>query len=88
MNTLRLTIAALFLAPALAHAGADCVAHPKGSWMKKADLRAKLETAGYKIKKLKVDGNCYEMYGTHKDGRRFEIYMDTVSGKPVKTVTR
>lgn len=88
MNTLRLAIAALFLAPVLAHAGADCVAHPKGSWMKKADLRAKLETAGYKIKKLKVDGNCYEMYGTHKDGRRFEIYMDTVSGKPVKTVTR
>ena len=88
MTILRLTIAALFLAPALAHAGANCVAHPKANWMKKADLQATLKKAGYKIKKLKVDGNCYEMYGTHKDGRRFEIYMDTVSGKPVKTVTR
>lgn len=53
-----------------------------------SDLRSKLETQGYKIKKLKVDGHCYEMYGTHKDGRRFEIYMDTVTGKPVKTITK
>lgn len=53
--------------------------------MKKDDLRVALESAGYKIKKLKVDGNCYEMYGTSKDGKRLEIYMDTVTGKPVKT---
>lgn len=52
--------------------------------MKMSDLRAKLEAEGYKIKKLKVDGQCYEMYGT----RRFEIYMDTVTGKPVKTITK
>ena len=88
MTILRLTLAALFMAPALAHAGANCVAHPKANWMKKADLQATLVKAGYKIKKLKVDGNCYEMYGTNKSGQRFEIYMDTVSGKPVKTVTR
>lgn len=56
--------------------------------MKMSDLRAKLEAEGYKIKKLKVDGQCYEVYGTHKDGRRFEIYMDTVTGKPVKTITK
>ena len=88
MNILRLTIATLFLVPALAHAGADCVAHPKAKWMNMSDLRTKLEADGYKIKKLKIDGHCYEMYGTHKDGRRFEIYMDTVTGKPVKTITK
>lgn len=53
--------------------------------MKMEDLRARLVAEGYKIKKLKVDGNCYEMYGHDDKGKRVEIYMDTITGKPVKS---
>lgn len=77
-------LAAALLAPAFAHAAADCEAHPKEQWMKEADLKAALTDAGYKIKKFKVDGDCYEMYGWNSEGKRVEIYMDTVTGKPVK----
>ncbi|MBN8780188.1 MULTISPECIES: PepSY domain-containing protein [unclassified Thiobacillus] len=84
MTSLRFTLAALALVPVLAHAAADCEAHPKEQWMKEEDLKAALKDAGYTIKKFKVDGNCYEMYGHNEKGQRVEIYMDTVTGRPVK----
>ncbi|HEY1148261.1 MAG TPA: PepSY domain-containing protein [Pseudoduganella sp.] len=58
-------------------AGAKCEKHPKEEWMKEADAKAKLEAEGYKIRKFKVDGHCYEIYGHNKDGKKVEIYFDT-----------
>jgi hypothetical protein len=43
-----------------------------------------LEAQGYKIAKFKIDGNCYEIYGTNKDGKKVEIYFDTKSLDIVK----
>ncbi len=76
------TVAALFSIAALAlplgaHAGAKCETHPKAEWMKEGDAKAKLEADGYKIRKFKVDGQCYEIYGWNKDGKKVEIYFDT-----------
>lgn len=49
-------------------------------------VQAQLKEQGYKINKFKVTkGNCYEIYGFDKDGRKVEIYHDPVSGKAVKT---
>jgi hypothetical protein len=68
-----------------AFAKADCTAHPKSEWMKESDARAQLESQGYKIKKFKVDGNCYEIYGHNKDGKKVEIYYDTKTLAVVKS---
>lgn len=68
-----------------AFAGAQCTAHPKAQWLKEADFKKQLEGQGYQIKTFKVSGNCYEIYGKNKDGKKVEIYFDTVSGKPVKS---
>ena len=68
-----------------AFADAKCAAHPKGEWMKEADAKAKLEAAGYKIKKFKVDGQCYELYGHNKEGKKVEIYFDTKTLDIVKS---
>ena len=68
-----------------AFAKADCVAHPKSDWMKESDARAQLEGHGYKIKKFKVDGNCYEIYGHNKEGKKVEIYFDTKTLDVVKS---
>ena len=81
-------LAALSLAVALpgaAWAGANCKAHPKAEWMKESDARAQLEAQGYKIKKFKVDGNCYEIYGQNKEGKKVEIYYDTKTLAVVKS---
>ena len=68
-----------------AAAKADCKAYPKAEWMKPADARAKIEAQGYTIKKFKVDGNCYEIYGRNKDGKKVEIYYDAKTLEAVKS---
>ncbi len=76
-------LAALVAVPAFA--GAKCEKHPQNEWMPKEKLQAQLQQQGYTIKKFKVDGNCYEMYGHTRDGKKAEIYFDTKTGQPVKS---
>lgn len=88
---LALALGGAMAVPMTAWAKADCKANPKAEWMSEADAKAKIEAQGYKIKaqgykitKFKVDGNCYEIYGTNKDGKKVEIYFDTKSLEIVK----
>ncbi|HEX2649549.1 MAG TPA: PepSY domain-containing protein [Burkholderiales bacterium] len=76
------------LATTSALAAANCAKHPKNEWMSEADAKAKIEAQGYKIQKFKIDGNCYEIYGTDKDGKKVEIYFDTKTLDVVKSETR
>ena len=79
---LMLVTLAVFSAGAFA--GAKCQKHPKNEWMSEPDAKAKIEAQGYKIRKFKVDGNCYEIYGTNKDGKKAEVYFDTKTLAVVK----
>ena len=76
---IRIALAAVVVAalPTAASAGANCKANPKADWMTEADAKSKLVAQGYKIDKFKIDGNCYEIYGSNKDGKKVEIYFDT-----------
>ncbi len=86
MTTLIKSLAcALAAMPLLAFAGAKCPAHPKAEWLKPEEARAKIEAQGYKIKKFKVDGECYEIYGRNKDDKKVEIYFDTKTLDIVKS---
>lgn len=80
-----LAAAAVLLVPTLAMADAKCEAHPKSEWKTEAQARAKFEAEGYKIKKFKVAGNCYEIYGFTKEGKKAEIYFDTKTLAIVKS---
>lgn len=84
---MRSTLAAALLlaAPVLAFAKADCKAYPKEEWMKPDDAKAKIQAQGYTIRKFKVDGNCYEIYGKDKDGKKVEIYYDAKTLDVVKS---
>ncbi len=66
-------------------AKADCKAYPKAEWMKAEDAEAKIRAQGYAISKFKVDGNCYEIYGRNKEGKKVEIYFDAKTLEPVKS---
>ncbi|WP_244826593.1 PepSY domain-containing protein [Caballeronia sp. TF1N1] len=68
-----------------AFAKADCTAHPKSEWIKESDAKAQLEAQRYKIRKFKIDGNCYEIYGHDKNGKKVEIYYDTKTLAVVKS---
>ncbi len=69
--------------PALAKK--DCTTEPKDKWMTEAAFKAKVEGEGYKIRKFKQPGSCYEIYGTDKDGKNVEIYFNPVDGSIVKS---
>jgi hypothetical protein len=81
----RIFAVALLLASTGALAGANCPKYPKSEWMSEADAKAKIEAQGYKINKFKVDGNCYEIYGQNKDGKKAEVYFDAKTLAIVKS---
>ena len=82
---MRYLIALFAFAPLFAHAAADCKAHPKEEWAPEDTLKQALKDEGYTVKKFKVDGNCYEIYGKNKEGKKVEIYYDAKTLEPVKT---
>lgn len=76
-RTLAATLA--LLAAGAAFAGPTCK-QPKDQWMKEADFKKSLTDQGYTIKTFKVTkGQCYEIYGTDKAGKKVEIYFDPVT---------
>lgn len=74
---MKVLMTLLAMLPALAMASAECPVHPKEEWASEDTLKQALQEEGYKIKKFKVDGNCYEIYGRNKEGKKVEIYFDT-----------
>ncbi|ANL33060.1 peptidase propeptide/YPEB domain-containing protein [Rhizobium phaseoli] len=72
------------LAPALAFASPSCITEPKSKWMSEEAMKAKIDALGYKVKTFEITGNCYEIYGKDKDGKRAEVYFNPVSGDIVQ----
>lgn len=68
-----------------AYAKKTCTDQPKDKWMTEEDFKKKVEELGYKIKKFKQPGTCYEIYGTDKDGKKVEIYFNPVDASIVKS---
>ena len=72
--------AALTLITSAAIAGPTCNV-PEAQWMKEGDFKARLEGQGYQIKTFKVSkGQCYEIYGFDKAGKKVEIYFNPATG--------
>ncbi|VXC80335.1 conserved exported hypothetical protein [Pseudomonas sp. 8Z] len=82
----KLLLLSLILASPLTFAATECTTADKAQWQDQDTFQADLKGQGYEIKKFKVtSGNCYEIYGHDKAGKKVEIYFDPVSGKPVKS---
>ncbi len=65
--------------PALATGKMSCNAGPQKSWKSQAALKASLTKQGWKVAKSKIDGGCYEVYGTDPQGNRVEAYFHPVT---------
>lgn len=82
----RMVIMGLMLvASPMAFAKKNCTDQPKDKWMTEADFKTFAEGQGYKIRKFKTPGTCYEIYGTDKNGKDIEIYFNPVDGSIVKS---
>lgn len=56
---------------------------PKEKWMKEPDLRRALRRQGYLVGTIRIDRECYELYGLDPRGRRIQILIDPETAKPV-----
>ena len=81
-------VAAPAPAPAVAVAlkkdAKGCTIYPKDQWMAEADAKAKIDGMGYKVKRFLNTGNCYEIYGFNKEGKKAEVYFDAKTLEVVK----
>lgn len=82
MKLVTLTLASLIAMPAFG--ATECTKEPKDKWQDQKAFEEKLKKE-YKIKVFKVTkGNCYEIYGWNKEGKKVEIYFNPVTGEKVK----
>lgn len=75
----------LTLVSVSAYAKKSCTDLPKDQWMSEETFKSKAEAQGYKIRKFKQPGSCYEIYGEDKMGKKVEIYFNPVDGSIVKS---
>lgn len=60
---------------AQAHGLATCDSGPQDKWQSKETLERKLTDKGWKIRRVKVDGGCYEVYAVTAKGDKIEAYF-------------
>ena len=82
-----LILAALSLAASTAGATglATCDSGAKESWQPQEKLTTLLKEKGWQVRRIKVDGNCYEVYGMNEKGERVEAYFHPRTLAPVPT---
>jgi hypothetical protein len=72
-------LAALAAAPASATGMMTCESGPQTQWRSQQQLVETLTRQGWQVRRTKVDGGCYEVYGTMPNGDRVEAYFHPVS---------
>ena len=78
-----LLIVGALLAAGQAIAGPKCTDEPQSKWLSAEQMTKKFQSLGYTddVKKLHVSkGNCWEIYGHDKAGKKIEIYFHPISG--------
>ena len=70
---LGLSLGVFGIGPVLADGFKNCTKAAKASWKPASEAEAKAKAAGYEVRKSKVEGSCYEVYGV-KDGKLFELF--------------
>ena len=66
-TSIALIVATCLGAPAFA---AGCSKASPSQWQGKEKLQSQLESAGLKVKQIKSEGGCYEVYATDSKGHR------------------
>ena len=79
-------VAALGLTgPAFATGLATCDSGDESTWKSQDELKAQLESEGYEVRRIKVDGGCYEAYVIDSSGEMTERYYNPVNFEFIPT---
>ncbi len=87
MKTLftALTMAGVLACAVPAHATglATCDSGPESGWQSMEELEKQLTEKGWTVRRVKVDGGCYEVYALDENGERVEAYFHPVTFEPI-----
>jgi len=75
-------------APAAATGLYTCDSGPREKWQSHEQLRKDLTAKGWKVRRIKEDSGCWEVYALTPDGKHVEAYFHPVTLKNVYTSTR
>ena len=73
------TAAFFAAAPASATGMMTCNSGPQSGWRSQDQLVETLTRQGWQVRRTKIDGGCYEVYGTTPQGDRVEAYFHPVT---------
>ncbi|MET0677172.1 MAG: PepSY domain-containing protein [Bradyrhizobium sp.] len=72
-SLLALSITVMFASLAAADGYKTCTKLEKASWKPASEAEAKAKEAGYEVRRSKIEGSCYEVYGV-KGGKLYELF--------------
>lgn len=87
MSALALLGSIVFGTVAFADGKTDCTTEAKDKWKAITEAEALAKQAGYEVRRSKIDGACYEVYGV-KDGQLYELFYNPVDLKHVHTIKK
>ena len=70
---------AVIASPALADGNVVCHAGPQDKWTDIKQLKKKVWMEGWKLLKLQVEGDCYEVYARNSAGQVLEAFFHPVT---------
>jgi hypothetical protein len=79
---------ATLAAPTHATGLATCESGPQSGWQPQEKLEKMLTEQKWQVRRIKVDGGCYEVYAMDEKGQRVEAYFHPVTLQPVPTKPR
>lgn len=90
MKIILFTVVALSAFSAQTHATGRMQCEPveKADWITDAALEEKLVSEGWSVRRMKVDGGCWEVYGTTPEGVRVEAYFHPATGEKLLVARR
>jgi len=84
---IALTIGIGMGSAAMADGFKDCTKLDKASWKPAAEAEAKAKALGYEVRRSKIEGSCYEVYGV-KEGKLYELFYSPEDLSLKKTVAK
>jgi hypothetical protein len=80
--------ACLAASSAFATGLATCDSGPQKGWQSQDKLQKMLTDKGWQVRRIKVDGGCYEVYAINEQGGRVEAYFHPKTLDAVPTTPR
>ena len=81
---LALSLTVVGPVPLMADGFKNCTKAPKVSWKPASEAEAAATAAGYEVRRSKIEGSCYEVYGV-KSGKLYELFYSPADLKLMHT---